>query len=525
MTNKFLAAVSQHDTYTENGAVSHSTTGDGLLDYFSKAGTYKDRAIGDVYRDISKCWAESPKITMQMIFYLRMVTRQTKGFLNSDAVQKGQGIRDEYRKAITWVAINHPEILYSNLWLMPLVGTWKDLWHETLLDVLDRDKVYELIQRGMNDKYNAALIAKFLPKIRSKSHVFNARHKKLNDFARGLCSRMGWTEKNYRQYKSAGEAHKFQKDMCNNRWTDLNFKAIPGKALFSLVNHKGKKDKKTTLERHNLEAKYLKWLDTQPVAKFTGYVYELLKAAQVHGLSLSQKHTLDKQFDGLIQLARKDRKGLTGNVWCALDTSGSMSSGLYEHNVTPLQVCVALGIYFSTLNQGAFQDSVIMFDNTSKVLKLKGTFTEKVAQVPHNAMGGTNFQSVVDEIVRVRRTHPEIPIEEYPETLLVVSDMQFNCTGSTKTNYEAMMSKLQAVGLPNIKCVWWWVTGRGKDFPSTGLDEGVTMIGGFDGAIITNILGGETTTVDKITGKIRQLNAYEQMLKALNQESLNAVSM
>jgi len=57
-------------------------------------------------------------------------------------------------------------------------------------------------------------------------------------------------------------------------------------------------------------------------------------------------------------------------------------------------------------------------------------------------------------------------------------------------------------------------------FPSTISDEGVTMIGGFDGSVVSLIIGGETTIVDKTTGKVRQLNAYENMLKAINQEVL-----
>ena len=76
MTNAFLVAVQKHDTYTENGAVSHSTTGDALVDYFAKAATYRNRDQADVDADISRCWAQSPKITLQIILYTRMITRK-----------------------------------------------------------------------------------------------------------------------------------------------------------------------------------------------------------------------------------------------------------------------------------------------------------------------------------------------------------------------------------------------------------------------------------------------------------------
>jgi len=137
------------------------------------------------------------------------------------------------------------------------------------------------------------------------------------------------------------------------------------------------------------------------------------------------------------------------------------------------------------------------------------------------AWGSTNFESVITHICSLRKSHPEIPVSDFPETLIVVSDMQFSPVGGNEqTNYQNAMALLAEAGLPKMKIIWWFVTGRGSDFPSTIADEGVTMIGGFDGSVVSIILGGETTVVDKKTGKVRQLNAYENMLKALDQEVL-----
>lgn len=526
MKNLFLQAVAKYNTYTENGAISHSTTGDALVDYFAKAGTYRDREIKDVYADVSRIWAESPLLSLQILFYLRNITRNTKGFFQSEKVQKGQGVRDEFRKAISWVAKYKADTFYKNIWLVPVVGTWKDLWHIDLIDHLDHPKVYALIQKGLNDPYNRELIAKYLPKIRSKANTHNERHEKLNAFAYGLCKYLAWTGRDYRKFKSSGQAHQFQQLMGAGLWDELEFSKIPGKALHQIVNVRGK-DGKTVLERHNLETRYLAWLKTQPVAKFTGYVYELVNVVKQGRLSMAQKFTMDKQFDGLVELAKKDDGGIQENVWCALDTSGSMGSQVVS-GISAYDICIGLGVYFSALNEGNFKDNVVMFDNTSRVLQLKGNFTDKINQIrsTSTAWGSTNFQSVINEIVRVRRSNPNIPVEDFPTCLLVVSDMQFNPVGgNAKTNYEEAMAKLAAVGLLKMKIVWWWVTGRGKDFPSQMDDEGVTMIGGFDGSVVSLILGGESTTVDTETGKVRQLNAYENMLKALEQEILLQVKL
>lgn len=523
--NLFLTAIRQYDTYTENGAVSNSTTGNALVDYFAKCATYRRRKDEEVFADISAIWAESPKITLQIVFYLRIITRKTKGFFNSETVQRGQGNRSEFRSAIKWLSKYQPDIFYQNLWLIPIAGVWKDLWHKGLIEVLDRQQIYELIKRGLADEYNKELLAKYLPRIRSNSNIKSERHHQLNKFAYGLCKFLGWTPTDYRLFKAGGNAHKFQQLCCSGLWDQLEFKSISGRALFNLVNHIGR-DGKRTLERHGQEERYLEWIKQQPVAKFTGYVYELMSVVNTK-MGLAQRYTIDKQFEGLLETANQNNNGISENVWCALDTSGSMNAKVAD--TTAFDICVSLGIYFSSLNTGAFKDYVVMFDSVSKVMKLSGSFTDKAMQIKNaeTAWGNTNFQSVIDEIIRVRKSNPNIPVSDFPSTLLVISDLQFDIATEENdtTNYEAMMQKLSEVGLPNIKVIWWYVTGRKDDFPSTINDRGVSIIGGFDGSVISLILGGESTVTDIKTGETLQLNVFENMLKALDQELLKQVKI
>ncbi len=525
MSNAFLEAVSKYDTYTENGAVSHSTTGSKLLDYFAKSATFRNRELTHVFADMGKLWNESPKIALQIVFYNRMISRMAKGDLETETVQKGQGNRSEFRKCLVWLARFQPETLYKNLWLVPLVGTWKDLWHADLINDLKTDEVYALVKKGVESDYNRGLIAKYLPRIRSRANTFNERHLQTNQFAYGLIKYLGWSPKEYRQFKSSGSAHDFQRKMCANQWDEINFGSISGKALFQFANNRGM-DQKTTLERHNQESRYIEWIKAQPTAKFTGYVHELMKGVN-RNLTLAQKYTIDKQFEGVLELATKDKK-ITENIWCALDTSGSMQARVA--NTSAFEICLGLGIYFSTLNEGAFRDHVIMFDKESKLMKLSGSFSDKALQLlsATTAWGTTNFQSVIDEIVRVRNSNRDIPISDYPSTLIVVSDMQFNPTEDSKTNYETAIKKLKDVGLPPIRIVWWWVTGRAEDFPNQLDDEGVVMLGGFDGAIISNLLGEEVETSSKASGGkaiSKDSTPHAAMLKALDQEVLKMISI
>jgi hypothetical protein len=539
--NMFLNSLGSKNTQTWNGAISNSTTGVTALDYFAKCGSYRGRTVPEVNSDMAVIFGSDPETALKIVFYNRMITRRVKGFNNeTETVQRGQGQKDEFIKSLAWLENNHPELLYKNLWLIPVLSTWKDLWYDSAATnfhyYINTQRVYELVKAGLQSEYHRGLIAKYLPKIRSRRNIKNDRHRRLNVWARGLCEYLGWTEAQYRRFKSDPEnsAHSFQRLMCAGEWDSLDFNTVSGKALFNLMSQKGK-DHKNVIERHGLEDKYIKWIKSQPVAKFTGYPYELYQAAKKER-NLAQKYTYDAQFDGLLEKAKDSvaPELLNKGVLCALDTSGSMGYmghyGMGSGVVQPIDICVGLGIYFASLLEGHFHNHVIMFDSVSKFLKLEGdSFCGKCDQIAHSstAWGSTNFQSVIDEIVRVRQANPNIPVEDYPEVLLVVSDMQFNpTTGSTETNYETAMRKLRAVGLPDMTIIWWNVNGRfSNDFASTNFDPGTVLISGFDGAIVTSILGGMEEVVDEKTGEKRKPTPEEMMMKALDQEILQRIEV
>jgi hypothetical protein len=490
---------------TENGAISYSTIGTALLDQFGKAASYRGRDIETVWAEQSILWSENSEKALKFPFYLRMITRQSNitGGKKTEKVQRGAGVRDEAFKRLLWIAKYHPEEFYRNLWLLPVVGSWKDLWVLLTFDgadeYLDENKFFEVFAEGINDPNSKDLVKKYMPRIRSSKKCTTSWSMKTNKLAKHFADAAGWSYKDYRTYKTSGEAHTFQKIICKGLYKNIDWKTIPGKALLNLVSG-------NFLKKHKLENSYLDWIKSQPIAKFNGYAYELGRKLGCHTYELAKtslitKVTIDKQFEGLIATASKDNGAIKGNVLCALDTSGSMTGpALDKSGTTPFHVCVSLGIYFSELNQGAFHNTVAMFDDTSTMLTLKGkTFSEKWSEIisQRTAWGSTNFQSIIDLLVKTRTYHPDIPLNDYPETLIVVSDMQFNPTSfNEQTNYELAMNKLKRVFpkeyVDNFKIIWWYCTNRKtNDFPSTMDDAGTYMFSGFDPAVITFLLGGE----------------------------------
>ena len=516
-----------NNAMTENGAVSYSTIGTALLDQFGKSATYRGRDINVVWNEQSTLWAENPEFALKFPFYLRMITRQSNVLFKNktEKVQRGAGVRDEAFKRLLWIAKFHPTEFYRNLWLLPVVGSWKDLW--VLLsspdtDYLDKQAFFAIIAEGVSDSSHKDLVKKYMPRIRSNKKCRTEWAKKTNELAKMFAKAAGWTYDEYRKYKSTGKAHEFQTIICKGLYKNINWNTIPGKALLNLVSGK-------FLKNHGLENEYIKWIQSQPVAKFNGYAFELGRKLGDNQtkLSLAERITIDKQFDNLVTTGKKDNGALQGNILCALDTSGSMEwTGLDKAGTTAYDVCVSLGIYFSEMNTGAFHNVVALFSHTSVLKQLKGkTFSDKWYEIrsTSTAWGDTNYQSLIDLIIRTRLENPEMDINEFPTTLLVVSDMQFNNCGPN-SNYQETINKLSKYFpkeyVDNFKIVWWYCSNRPtSDFPSTMEHGGTYMFSGYDGSIISFLLGGDNIQKDSKTPPTMQ----EIIEAAFNQEVLTLI--
>lgn len=538
-------------TFTENGATALFTTGSLLVDQFGLAGNYRGRSIDKVFEDQRAIWDENPDMALRFPFYLRMVTRKTK--VNpenvTDKVQNGQGARDEAFKRLLWVAKNHYDSFVKNVWLLPIIGSWKDIWTLMYYDLsfevnaINHEDMFDIIKQGLACETHVDLVKKFMPRIKSSKKCTTEWTKVTNKLAKEFASYFGLTFAEYNKLKATGTAHEFQKIICGRRYDEIKWNHIPGRALTLLTTGK-------FLENHKLTDSYVEWVKSQPVAKFTGYVFELMKKVReamggmmVYGsipsyyrrhikqLPIAVKYTLDAQFAGLVEQAKSDGL-ITENVLVALDTSGSMNTDVDGLNGTTCgDIATSLALFFSELNTGAFHNKVIMFDNKSYPFDLKGdSFCDKVLQLPSVPCGGTNFQSVIDEIVKIRIQHPEIPLEEYPTTILAVSDMQFNPSGRHSsrgrfdmTNHEAAVDNLRQAFpdeyVSNIKFIWWNCASREQTFEGNSKDENMMFFSGFDGSALGILLGNGPDAKQPL----KKLTPEEVVVKVLTQEILNYI--
>jgi hypothetical protein len=193
------------------------------------------------------------------------------------------------------------------------------------------------------------------------------------------------------------------------------------------------------------------------------------------------------------------------NVLPVIDLSGSMEDRIPNTNTTAMQIAIALGLYFSEHNVGAFKDLWCNFDTSPEFFMLKGnTLSERVKNLNYNQWGGsTNLQAVFD-LILATKAKPE----DMPKVILIVSDMEFNdAERGHKTNFQAIEAKYAEAGLERPIIVFWRVNILSSNQPVTINDSGSILINGYSPSIMKLILSMSLDDLKDVTPESFMLKA------------------
>ena len=398
-----------------------------------------------------------------------------------------------------------------------------------MFKVLDFNKISDFILAGLENPNTCNLVKKFLPTIKAKSKCKTLESQADTIIGKFLTHKLFDSgefspklhSKNYHLYrklKSSGTAHEWQQMISRSQF-NIDFSKVHGRALALLVSG-------NYLKNHNLEKDYENWIKKQPVAKFTGFVYELFKGLNLNS-PLYKKYTIDKQFENLIQTA-KEGSSTESSFIVARDVSGSMSSNVKGLTISSNDVAKSIALYFSYLLKGKFANSYIEFSRKPILKYWEGNSpTDKYLRNSGYCFGDTNFLGIADLFIEI---YKHTSIEKFPKGLICISDGEMNASKDNKTNFQSFKKRLLKAGFPkdyvdNFKIVLW-------DIPNTfySFDEirpkfesyadtpNFFYMGGFDPAGITFLLGGE---VNKSIPKTPR----ELFETAMNQEIMDYIQM
>ena len=440
MDNNFTKTAENLEESAE-GAAKLASTLDPFVDQFAKAALYREpRQYDEIAKDQEVLYAIDPIMTIRLSLYFRIITRNVSDF----GMHRGNGLKNESILRIKWLLVNHYDTMRPYLCLLPILGSWKDLFE---LETLEPEhtiegSIYELIDQGITNTNTCDLVKKYLPTIQNKPKTYRARLR--TNIAKTLAKRW-FKSKPYEQYrklKASGTAHQWQQAISKGK--PINFDTVAGKALSLLVHSK-------YLESHNLVNDYLKWLDTKESVKCTSFVGELFGDLSNEVL----RQTANKQFAKLIKnLNVENTSYLT-----VVDCSGSMASQAIGSNTTSLNLAYAIALYFSYTLKGLFADHYATFDQTCTLRKFTGnTPVDKFLNASsHEAYGPTNLQAVASMLVKTKGHG--VKEEDFPKGILLISDGEFANMGHY-TEFENFKVNLLNGGfsqefVDNFKVVLW----------------------------------------------------------------------
>ncbi|OEL18908.1 hypothetical protein BAE44_0020076 [Dichanthelium oligosanthes] len=124
------------------------------------------------------------------------------------------------------------------------------------------------------------------------------------------------------------------------------------------------------------------------------------------------------QWSRMVEELRK--KGLLSNYIAVYDVSGSMSG-------MPMEVCVALGLLISELNEKPWAGRIITSSQNPQIHKIEGkTLAHEMSFIKRMQWNmNTNFQVVFDHILRTS-VDGRVPKDKMIRIVFVFSDMEFD---------------------------------------------------------------------------------------------------
>jgi len=453
--NTFVNAVVNQEARTENGMRARKSTANALVDLFFKAGASRGK---DITKEFTAALVEDQDLALRLALWLR------------DA-RGGAGERELFRQIMVQLENTRPELAAKLLAKVPEVGRWDDLFVFKTQPL--KAQAYTMLGDALRAKNGLA--AKWTPR---KGEV-----------AREIREFFGMSPKFYR--KSLVEMTKVvEQSMCAKDWDNINFSHVP-----SVAHARYKK----AFGRNTPEyAKYVSALvkgDDPKVKVNAGAVfpYDVLKGvigSYRNKFSANELVVVQKQWEAMENFIGD------ANVLPLVDVSGSMScpaGGSGSKSVTTcMDVAISLGLYVADKNKGKFKDTFLTFSGNPELLHLKGNIVEKCQQMSSSNWGmNTDLVKAMDKILSTAK-NGNVPQEEMPEMLLIMSDMQFDqCARFDDTAMKMMSRKFEDAGYELPKIVFWNLNAK-DNVPVKYDTRGVALVSGFSPAIMVAVLGGDT---------------------------------
>lgn len=480
--NFMEALENSQESITENGAIGFKTTGHKLVDLNFAIPSFRAKIDKDLFEQALK---QDEKLTLKWLLYLR-------------DIRKGVGERSSFRSFIKYlVQINHQLAKkFLEVVLIEEYGRWDD--YVALLDIKD-EEIVRIIGRklkaqllfdmaDMNQGKSISLLAKWLPSENASSTKTKKRARKMMDILR-------ISSKDYR--KCLSQLRKYlnvvEVKMSANEWNSIDYNTVPSKANLIYRDAFYRHDKDRRLEYINSLQKGEAKINAQAM-----FLHDIVSHYNLDG-------NIDNTLEAMWQ-AQEKLNGF-GNTLVVRDGSGSMLCSLDKTTVTILDVANAITLYCAENNEGAFKDKFITFSRKAKLVDLsnKHTLLAKLRKLStEDECTNTSIGSVFSLILRTMKEN-NLPQEDMPQTILIVSDMEFDPISMNWSDkiFKVIKDKFSEAGYQLPKLVFWNIASRTNTIPITQNKNGVILVSGFSRNLMEMVMSSE-------------LDSYKALIQVLN---------
>lgn len=463
-------------TVTTNGENGYKSTLSGILDLSTEIGNSRFLNIDDLTDLMIEARDEDFLLYSKLIAYARDV-RQGGG----DKRLGRLGFVDIFDN----ININKIPFLVT---LISEYGSYKDVVLLLLAPVRNKDKKRVLAQHLNNildsDDTNeqVSLLAKYMPTETTKDEDMKFAYREFMKY-------VDITPKEYRKRNTRirKKLDIVETKLTEKRYGDIDYSHVPSQANLKY---------REAFFRNDYE-RYINFLDKVDSG-----------AEKINSSTLAPYQIVDKvRYDASDSLntlwnniPAPNNNGL--EVLPVVDVSGSMT-GL------PMDVAISLGIFLSEHNEGQFKDHFITFSSEPKLKKVKGdTIRNKVLNMQSSEWGmNTNLEKTFDLILKTAINN-DLPQEELPESLLIISDMQFDeATGSygfhsvptpDDTFFKKMKHKFEQHGY-KLPFLVFWNVGYGNTKPVVKTTKNTILVSGFSQNIFNSICNLDLNDLENYT--------------------------
>ena len=472
-------------SHTENGAVGYRTTTNALVDLNFKVASLRMRNEKEITEAYIRAFWESPKYAVKWLFFLRDIL-------------EGMGERRSFRACLKYLAVSQPEITKAVLKYVPEYGRYDDLL--VLLDTPLAENVAALYRKqlrrdlaAMAEGKGISLLAKWLPGNNTSSA--EARR-----YAEILRKYFQMSPKQYRQTLSSLRRYSnvVETQISASEWAAVNYDRVPAKANMKYDQ---------AFARHDL-ARRTEYLEKVLAGDNKLHTNGLMPYEIVHRYTgkgwycnapIREDLLTELLWKKITEDGFQNEWGLKDAIVVA-DGSGSMYTPVSGNStVQAIEVCNSLAIYFAEQLKGVFHNKAITFSSRPQFIDLKdNTKLKDKLEIMHaySEISNTNIKAVFDLLLAMAVSH-EVPAEELPGQVLIISDMEFD--QASVPNYwpfpgrrepvewapvdEALFTTIgkqyEAAGYRMPRLIFWNVCGRTDTIPMVDNAEGLCLLSGF----------------------------------------------